>query len=77
MKEAKSSCHKIDFITYVSDGEPTQGINLMNEVRRLKKIGIKTAIITNSSLIDRENIKRDLLEFDWVSFKVDSITNGI
>ncbi|WP_156769052.1 hypothetical protein [Thermoplasma volcanium] len=49
----------------------------MNEVRRLKKIGIKTAIITNSSLIDRENIKRDLLEFDWVSFKVDSITNGI
>jgi len=41
----------IDYLTFVPDGEPTLDIELGEEIRHLKKLGFKIAVITNSSLI--------------------------
>ena len=73
----KLSNENIDYLTYVADGEPTLDINLSKEVEMLKDFGIPIAIITNSSLIWREDVGEDLLNFDLVSFKVDSADEKI
>jgi len=67
----------VDYITFVSDGEPTLDINLGEEITFLSKSGIKIAVITNASLIWREDVIRDLQKADWVSIKVDAITPGV
>ena len=64
---------KIDYLTFVPDGEPTLDINLGKEIRMLKDTGIKIAVITNSSLLWREDVREDLAAADWVSVKVDSV----
>ena len=64
---------KIDYLTFVPDGEPTLDLNLGKEIRMLKDTGIKIAVITNSSLLWREDVRQDLATADWVSVKVDSV----
>lgn len=64
---------KIDYVTFVPDGEPTLDINLGYEAESIKKAtGAKLAIITNSSLIYDESVRCDLMLFDAVSLKVDT-----
>jgi wyosine [tRNA(Phe)-imidazoG37] synthetase (radical SAM superfamily) len=67
----------IDFLTFVPDGEPTLDINLGNEIDRLKLFNIKIAVITNSSLLWRKDVRNDLLKTDWVSLKVDAALEPI
>jgi len=67
----------IDFITFVPDGEPTLDTNLSKEVELIKEFKIPIAIITNSSLMWREDVRADLLEFDLVSLKIDAVSEGI
>lgn len=63
---------KIDYLTFVSDGEPTLNINLGPTIDRLKKLGIKIAIISNASLLWREEVKEAVSKADFVSVKVDA-----
>jgi len=67
----------IDYLTFVSDGEPTLDINLGKEIERAKSLGIKVAVITNSSLIWRDDVRDDLSKADWVSVKIDAISQDI
>jgi len=68
----------IDYITFVPDGEPTLDINLGKTARMLKKItDIPLAILTNSSLIHRRDVRDDLNVFDVVSLKIDAVTEKI
>ena len=62
----------IDYLTFVADGEPTLDINLGQEIDLLSQLGIKTAVITNASLVWREDVREDLNKADWVSVKIDS-----
>ena len=64
----------IDYLTFVPDGEPTLDIHLLEEIELLKTLDIKIAVITNASLIWREAVREALSEADWVSMKVDSVT---
>ena len=64
---------KVDVITFVSDGEPTLDENLGNHLKVLKEIGIDTAVITNASIIWREDVRADLSQADIVSVKIDSV----
>jgi len=64
----------IDYLTFVSDGEPTLDVNLGYEIDLLKSLGIKIGIITNASLIFRKDVRADLMKADWVSLKFDSIS---
>ena len=66
----------IDYITFVPDGEPTLDVNLGKEVKMLKSLG-KVAIITNSSLIYREDVRADLINFDYVSLKLDAVSEQV
>ena len=71
--KAKKRGESIDYLTFVPDGEPILDTNLGDEIDLLKSIGIKIAIITNATLIYREDVREDLMKADWVSLKLDSI----
>lgn len=73
VKKTKESNESIDYLTFVPDGEPTLDENLGYEIALLKPLNIKTAVITNSSLIWREDVREDLMKADWVSLKIDSV----
>ena len=67
----------IDYLTFVPDGEPTMDINLGREIDALGQFGIPTAVITNASLIWRDDVREELLNADLVSIKVDSTREDI
>ena len=75
--EALSRNERVDYLTFVPDGEPTLDINLGKAISILKQIGIPIAIITNASLIWREDVRQDLLEMDLVSLKVDAVSEDL
>jgi wyosine [tRNA(Phe)-imidazoG37] synthetase (radical SAM superfamily) len=68
---------RIDYLTFVADGEPTLDENLGQEIRRLRPLGINIAVITNASLIAREDVQADLSGADWVSLKVDTVHHQV
>jgi wyosine [tRNA(Phe)-imidazoG37] synthetase (radical SAM superfamily) len=72
VERAREVGEAIDYLTFVPDGEPTLDANLGREIELLRPLGIKVAVITNTSLIWREDVREDLLKSDWVSLKVDS-----
>jgi wyosine [tRNA(Phe)-imidazoG37] synthetase (radical SAM superfamily) len=67
----------IDYLTFVPDGEPTLDVNLGREIELLRPLGIRIAVITNASLIWRQDVREDLMGTDWVSLKVDAVEEGI
>jgi wyosine [tRNA(Phe)-imidazoG37] synthetase (radical SAM superfamily) len=66
-----------DYLTFVANGEPTLDINLGKEIHLLKKFNIPVAVITNSSLINDKQVQDDLLEADWISLKVDTVSEDV
>ena len=72
VEKAREIGESIDYLTFVPDGEPTLDANLGREIELLKPLGIKIAVITNASLVWREDVREDLMKADWVSLKVDS-----
>ena len=77
VEKATASGESIDYLTFVPDGEPTLDANLGREIELLKPLGIKIAVITNSSLIWREDVREDLLGADWVSLKIDAAQDEV
>jgi wyosine [tRNA(Phe)-imidazoG37] synthetase (radical SAM superfamily) len=77
IEKAKNVKESIDFLTFVPDGEPTLDLHLGEEIKRLKKLGVKIAVITNSSLIWRTDVRDDLIKADWVSLKIDALSPDV
>ena len=77
VKQVGEKGESVDYLAFVPDGEPTLDINLGKEIELLRTSGIKIAVITNSSLVWREGVQRDLQKTDWVCFKVDTVTADI
>jgi wyosine [tRNA(Phe)-imidazoG37] synthetase (radical SAM superfamily) len=84
LREVESKVHeaylrneRIDYLTFVPDGEPALDINIGREISLLKKLGIPVAVITNASLLWLDDVKEDLLEADFVSLKVDAVSRGL
>jgi wyosine [tRNA(Phe)-imidazoG37] synthetase (radical SAM superfamily) len=75
--ELKKQKEKIDFLSFVPDGEPTLDINLGKEIDALKQSGIPIAVITNASLINLNDVRKDLSKADWVSVKIDAVAEQI
>jgi len=68
----------IDYVTFVPDGEPTLDVFLGKEIREIKKkLPVRVAVITNGSLLWMDDVRSDLQEADWVSVKVDAVTEDI
>jgi wyosine [tRNA(Phe)-imidazoG37] synthetase (radical SAM superfamily) len=72
IEKAKDAGESIDYLTFVPDGEPTLDVNLGREIELLRPLGTKIAVITNGSLIWREDVRESLMKADWVSLKMDS-----
>jgi len=77
ISKARDKSETIDYLTFVPDGEPTLDINLGREIEMLKPFGIKIAVITNASLVWEESVRDDLCRADWVSVKIDAVSEGI
>ena len=67
----------IDYLTIVPDGEPTLDKNLGKLIDLLQPLGIKIAVITNSTFLGDTDARRDLCKTDWVSVKIDSLDENI
>jgi wyosine [tRNA(Phe)-imidazoG37] synthetase (radical SAM superfamily) len=75
--ESDEAGERIDYLTFVPDGEPTLDIHLGREIDLLKPLGIPIAVITNNSLLSRQDVRDDLMGADWVSLKVDAVEGRI
>ncbi|RLE86354.1 MAG: radical SAM protein [Thermoprotei archaeon] len=68
----------IDYITFVPDGEPTLDESLGEHVKVIREsLDKPIAILTNSSLISIEGVRRDLMKFDLVSIKLDAVSEEV
>jgi wyosine [tRNA(Phe)-imidazoG37] synthetase (radical SAM superfamily) len=77
VSNAQKKGESIDYLTFVPDGEPTLDVNLGREIDLLKSLGIKIGVITNGSLISREDVRNDLMKADWVSVKIDAASKKL
>jgi wyosine [tRNA(Phe)-imidazoG37] synthetase (radical SAM superfamily) len=76
VRDVRARGEAIDFLTFVPDGEPTLDAYLGWELAALRRLGLPLAVISNASLLDREDVQEDLLCADWVSLKVDAVREG-
>jgi wyosine [tRNA(Phe)-imidazoG37] synthetase (radical SAM superfamily) len=75
--KAQAAAEKIDYLTFVPDGEPTLDLHLGREVALLKAQGLPVGVITNASLIWRDDVRDALGQADWVSLKIDSVVEAV
>ena len=75
--EATVRNERIDYLTFVPDGEPTLDLNISEEISSLKQTGLPIAVITNASLLWRDDVKDDLRKADFVSLKVDAVSEDL
>jgi wyosine [tRNA(Phe)-imidazoG37] synthetase (radical SAM superfamily) len=73
LREVQERGEGVDFLTFVPDGEPTLDFHLGAEIRGLRHVGPKVAVISNGSLVHLEEVREDLASADWVSLKVDAV----
>ena len=64
---------QVDYASFVPDGEPTLDVALGDEIRGVKALQVRVAVITNGSLLWRDDVRADLAAADWVSVKVDAV----
>jgi wyosine [tRNA(Phe)-imidazoG37] synthetase (radical SAM superfamily) len=70
--------HFVDYLTFSGRGEPTLASNLGAMIRRTKACRKeRVAVITNSSLLYREDVQDDLKEADFVLAKLDASNPGV
>ncbi len=77
VERARNIGEAIDYLAFVPDGEPTLDIHLGREIELLRSLEIKIAVITNGSLLGREDVREDLMQADWVSLKMDAVREGV
>jgi len=77
VKDAKNKGEPIDYFTFVPDGEPTLDVNLGKVIKLFRPMGIKIAVISNASLIRQKDVQDDLCKADWVSLKIDAVSEDV
>jgi len=69
---------KIDYITFSGTGEPTLAENLGEMIKAVREIRKeRIAVLTNSSLMHRDNVIKDLFLADLVVAKLDAPSQDI
>ncbi len=67
---------EVDYLTIVSEGEPTLDKNLAALVSGLKSLGFPVALITNASMLWNASVRDDLSDVDFISIKVDAVSES-
>jgi wyosine [tRNA(Phe)-imidazoG37] synthetase (radical SAM superfamily) len=71
--EGQLANHKVDYITFVGDGEPTLSADIGWMIRRCKDItNTPIAVITNGSLLFDPDVRNDLIRADVVIPSLDA-----
>ncbi len=71
---ARNMGERIDYATFVPDGEPTLDVNIGKEISLIRETGVPVAVITNASLLWLDGVRQDLLNADLVCFKLDAVS---
>ena len=64
---------KIDYLTFVPDGEPSLDAHLGKIIDLLSPFNLKIAVISNASLLWRHEVRQSLARADVVSVKIDAV----
>lgn len=64
----------VDIVTFSGTGEPTLNLGLGNIAKEVKKrvVSLPLAILTNSSLFHRSDVRKNLSRFDLIVAKLDA-----
>jgi len=73
VQRARHAGEHIDYLSFVPDGEPTLDCRLGETIDSLRPLGIPIAVISNGSLLWKDEVRRELQKADWVSLKVDAV----
>lgn len=73
LEAVRARGERVDYLTFVPDGEPTLDSRLAEAIDGLRDLGLPIAVISNASLIWREAVRAALARADWVSLKLDSV----
>ena len=77
VQAAQRDGERIDYLTFVPDGEPTLDSQLGKHIAQLQPLGIDIAVITNASLLWRPDVQHDVQDADVVSVKVDAVSEPV
>jgi wyosine [tRNA(Phe)-imidazoG37] synthetase (radical SAM superfamily) len=69
-----ASSGKIDYLTFVPDGEPTLDGGIGEIIQLLRPLEVPIAVITNGSLLWERDVREALSQADWVSIKIDAVS---
>ncbi len=67
---------RVDYISFVPNGEPTLDVNLGKEIELLRNSipsSIRIAVLTNGSLLWIDSVRKDLSNADYISIKIDTV----
>lgn len=67
----------LDFITFSGSGEPTLHSGLGKIISAIKDLGIPIAVLTNSTLLNQADVRRDLELADLVVPSLDAVSQDI
>ncbi len=69
---------KPDYITLSGSGEPTLNKNIGEIIRKIKEVtSIPIAVLTNGSLLFRDEVRKNILQADFVLPSLDAITPAL
>lgn len=68
---------RVDYLTFVPDGEPTLDAKLGDSIAVMRDFGLPVAVITNGTLLWREEVRARVAQADLVSVKVDTVDEAI
>jgi wyosine [tRNA(Phe)-imidazoG37] synthetase (radical SAM superfamily) len=75
VKEMVAEYPNLDHITISGSGEPTLNSKIGDIIRGIKKItNVPVAVLTNGTLLDNSEVRRDLMDADIVSPSLDAVT---
>mgnify|MGYP000849907144 CR=1 FL=1 len=78
IKEFLKTGARVDFITFSGSGEPTLNKSIGWLVRQIKKsTTIPVAVLTNSTLLSRAEVRKELAAADVVVPSLDAATQGV
>ncbi len=75
VRERLERVGEVDYVTFVASGEPTLDANLGRELEMLEDV--RTAVITNASLLFMPDVREDLIHADLVSLKIDAVSEDV
>ncbi|MBI4705073.1 MAG: radical SAM protein [Deltaproteobacteria bacterium] len=77
LRELRRRGQDVDHLSLVPEGEPALDRHLGEIIEWLRPTGVPIAVITNASLLWRDELRAELAKADWVSLKVDGVSEPV